>query len=197
MQDNTFSGALTLTTDFLDEHKANTPLAELSRQDIWCLSELCLTSDNILSGGKLFNQRTGIQMGNNLSCACAIIFMDYIEQQVISKLGDRVKLWKRYVDDVFVIFDDITIEELLVECNDVHPNISFTIEEPKNSSIPFLDLKLFKCNGYFSFELYCKPTHSGAVIPCLEITTSPLSSCEYSPQGIKKSNQERIRTLGD
>lgn len=35
VHDNTFPGALTLTADFIDQHKANTALAEVSRQEIW------------------------------------------------------------------------------------------------------------------------------------------------------------------
>lgn len=66
---------------------------------------------------------------------------------------------------MFLIYDDLSPPELLSVCNDVHPNIVFTIEEPMNESIPYLDVKLNRSEDGFTYQLYSKSTHSGAVIP--------------------------------
>ena len=42
-------------------------------------------------------------MGNNLSPILAIIYMFYIERQILSTDPSRFIYWKRYIDDIFVI----------------------------------------------------------------------------------------------
>ena len=165
VQDNTFPGAVTSVTNFIEQHKANTPLNEIHHQDIKRLLELCLTSDNIFSRGDAYKQKTGVQMGNNLSCARAIVFMYDIERQILNQFGTHIKLWLRFIDDIFLVYEGVPSEQLLAACNDIHPNIIFTIEEPVNNSIPFLDVRVTIREGILSHELYSKPSHSGATIP--------------------------------
>jgi hypothetical protein len=165
IEDNTFPGALTILTDFFEQHKVNTTLSDLQSEDFKSLLRLCLTSDSIRSCNKTYKQIAGIQMGNNFSCVCAIIFMNYIETEILRSLDSKIKVWKRYVDDVFLVYCDLSPTDLLTVCNDVHPNIVFTIEEPTNASLPYLDLLLTHAGDYFAYQLYAKPSHSGAVIP--------------------------------
>ena len=165
IEDNTFPGVITIVANFFDHHKAGTILRDLRREDFCTLLRLCLTSDTIFSDNKVFKQTTGIQMGNNFSCVCAIIFMNYIENEIRDNLGPKIKLWKRFIDDVFVLYKEMPPQELLSICNDVHPNIVFTIEQPVNGTLPFLDVLLSHHEDRFSYRLYVKPSHSGAVIP--------------------------------
>jgi len=44
-------------------------------------------------------------MGSSLSPVIADIVMEHIEQQAIATFPHDVLLWKRYVDDTFVIMD--------------------------------------------------------------------------------------------
>ena len=103
-------------------------------------------------------------MGNNASGACAIIFMDFIESQILLELKEKILLWKRYVDDVFLICKDTDGEKLVEICNDIHPNISFTIEEPTTKELPYLDILLNFQHDRVAFTLYTKSCESRCVI---------------------------------
>ena len=165
VEDGMFPGALSIVTQFFDAHRGGTLLAPVTKEDFTALLRLSLTSDTIQVNSKRFKQVSGIQMGNNLSTSVAIIFMSYIEKQIIEELSGRIKLWLRYIDDVFVIFEDISADQLLKTCNDIHPDIVFTIEKSVNNSPPYLDVLVSAKEKHFVTTLYAKPAHSGCVIP--------------------------------
>lgn len=104
-------------------------------------------------------------MGNNLSTAVAIIFMYHIKTTIMEAFPNAIKFWVRYIDDIFLLFESVPPSDLLSACNDVHPHISFTIEESQNGKLPYLDLLMSVENGRFVTTLYAKPMHSGNVIP--------------------------------
>ena len=89
----------------------------------------------------------------------AIIYMDYIEQQVLENMWTRI--WSRYIDDIFFVTQE-NYEDLLNTANSVHPSIQFTLEKPKQDCPPYRDLKVqLDSSGIFSYSLYVKPIHSG------------------------------------
>ena len=94
-------------------------------------------------------------MGNNLSTAVAIIFMSHIENQILKQLPN-IRIWLRYIDDIFVVFEGTPPQELLAICNDIHSNISFTLEEAQNSTLPFLDVSVTVQDKHFVTTLYSK-----------------------------------------
>ena len=104
-------------------------------------------------------------MGNNLSHSFAIIYMSYIEKQIIEELSGRIKLWLRYIEDIFVIFEDISADQLLKTCNDIHPDIVFTIKVWRAVIDRLLDVLVSAKDKHFVTTLYAKPAHSGSVIP--------------------------------
>ena len=108
LEDGMFPGALSIVTQFFDAHRSGTLLAPVTKEDFAALLRLSLTSDTIQVNSTRFKQVSGMQMGNNLSTSVAIIFMSYIEKQIIEELSGRIKLWLRYIEDVFVIFEDIS-----------------------------------------------------------------------------------------
>ncbi|EYC23386.1 hypothetical protein Y032_0015g2620 [Ancylostoma ceylanicum] len=95
---------------------------------------------------KLFEQRRGLAMGNRIAPLLAIIFLDHIERM---SLTSGILLYKRYIDDVFVIGCDKTeVEKTLKRLNTFDDNISFTIEEPDDDGfLPFLNTKIRIVDG--------------------------------------------------
>ena len=104
-------------------------------------------------------------MGNSASVVCADIFMDFIEKQILHEAGGKIKLWVRFIDDIFCVFTEANEDEVLKIYNDIHPHISFTVEKATENTLPFLDVQLEKNGNSFSFSLYTKPSHSGHTIP--------------------------------
>ena len=70
-------------------------------------------------------------------------------------------MWKRFVDDTFVVIKAAHKQEFLEHINSIDHHIQFTGEDSKpNGSMPFLDMMITaKEDGRFSTTVYRKPTH--------------------------------------
>jgi len=62
-------------------------------------------------------------MGSSLSPVIANIVMEHIEQQAIATFPHDVPLWRRYVDDTFVIMNKNHIELFHSHLNSIDQNI--------------------------------------------------------------------------
>ena len=80
--------------------------------------------------GRIFHQVDGVAMGSPLGPALANLFMGYNEQKWLESDHGRLKFYRRYVDDIFCVFENehqvLTFLDFL---NSQLPNINFTIEK--------------------------------------------------------------------
>ena len=123
---------------FFIEHRSSTSLSSINESDFIKLLKLAVTSDIIFFKGHFYKQTSGLSMGNNLSPILAIIYMFYIESQILSNNPSRFILWKRYIDDIFVVSVS-PLDNLLPELNSINDCIDYTVEYTFDSKIPFLD----------------------------------------------------------
>ena len=104
-------------------------------------------------------------MGSPLAPNLANIFMRYFEENALQNYsGISPILYRRYVDDIFLIFKSQSeVQPFYDHLNSFHPNIQFTKEEetPGNDFFPFLDVKVSKHGNSFSTSTFYKPTHTG------------------------------------
>ena len=106
-------------------------------------------------------------MGSPLSPILAEIYMNNFENEILnnSKYKNNIKIWKRYVDDILLIWSgtDRQLDKLLIDINKVNEDIKFTIEKG-NKQINYLDLDI-KINDElkFEFKIFRKPTHTQTV----------------------------------
>ena len=72
------------------------------------------------------------------------------------------QVWKRYVDDTFVIQEERYKNEFFQHINSLEDNIKFTTETNKaDGSMPFLDtLVTPRSDGSLETKVYRKPTHT-------------------------------------
>ena len=98
-------------------------------------------------------------MGSPLSPIVANIFMESFEQQALDTAPHPPSLWKRYVDDTFVIQEEQHQEEFLQHINSIDPNIKFTAETTRaDGSMPFLDtLVTPQSDGSLATTVYRNP----------------------------------------
>ena len=74
------------------------------------------------------------------------------------------KLYLRYIDDIFAIFDnDQSCTKFLEKLNTQHPNIKFTLEQAKNT-IPFLDVEIKINLDKFDTWTWRKPSNTGLLL---------------------------------
>lgn len=101
-------------------------------------------------------------MGTKCAPSYAILFMDKLERDFLSIRNLIPRVWWRYIDDIFMIWQH-SREELcsfLDALNSFHETIKFTADISE-TTVNFLDVKVFKDeNGYISTDLYTKPTDS-------------------------------------
>ena len=101
-------------------------------------------------------------MGSPISPIVANLFMEDLEVQAIMASPSPPVLWKRYVDDTFIIIHKQDKDSFLEHLNNIHPNIKFTSEETRpDGAIPFLDILIApKDDGSLQTSVYRKPTHT-------------------------------------
>ena len=112
--------------------------------------------------GQYYEQVEGAAMGSPLSPIVANIFMENFETKALERAPHPPSLWKRFVDDTFVILETEHKEEFFNHINSIEEKIKFTAENTKaDGSIPFLDtLVTPKSEGSLSTTVYRKPTHT-------------------------------------
>ena len=132
----------------------------MSIQHIMDLLGLCLRSTYFTFRGKFYEQVEGAAMGSPISPIIANLYMEDFEARAIQSSPNPPSLWRRFVDDTFVIMKKGHKEEFLQHLNSVDKNIQFTSEEPgPEGALPFLDI-LIKPDqeGRLHTTVYRKPT---------------------------------------
>ena len=110
---------------------------------------------------QLYQQVNGVSMGGPLAPSLANLENNLLNAKPKSSSA-HPKLYLRYVDDCFSIFDDEESANLFLDTlNTLHPSIKFTVEAG-NKSLAFLDINI---DGQtLSTSVYRKPTHTGVFL---------------------------------
>ena len=82
-------------------------------------------------------------MGKKMAVSFANIFMAEIETKLILQSDTKPREWKRYIDDVFSLWDNDKkdVDWFIEQANKFHPTIKFTAEISENE-ITFLDTRV-------------------------------------------------------
>ena len=130
----------------------------------------------------LYKQIDGVTMGCPLGPTLANFFMAHMENQLLCNDQEASpKLYLRYIDDIFAIFDnDQSCTKFLEKLNTQHPNIKFTLEQAKNT-IAFLDVEIKINLDKFDTWTWRKPSNTGLLLNfnafCPKIWKKGLISC--------------------
>jgi hypothetical protein len=104
-------------------------------------------------------------MGTKMAPAYANLFMGSIESTLQNIDHENIHIWKRYIDDIFVIWlgshEQLTTFITLI--NQVHPTIKFTYEY-SDTELTFLDVTVYKGpqfndTGLLDVKTHIKPTN--------------------------------------
>ena len=89
-----------------------------------------------------------------------------------SEESSSVLFYKRYVDDIFCLFNcETDADHFLTFLNRQHPNIKFTIKKEKNNQLPFFDILNDCSSNKFVTKVYRKPTYTGLLTNCNSFTS--------------------------
>ena len=134
----------------------------VSLQSIKKLLTAVLHMNNFEFNGKHYLQIGGTAMGTKVAPSYANLFMGKLEDKLLSeakKMGLKPALYLRFIDDIFVIWDqgEENLKRFINFLNESHDSIKFTAEYSKNS-VTFLDTKIHVENNDIYTELYTKET---------------------------------------
>ena len=129
---------------------------DIPKKEMKELLILCTKNVHFTFNNETYIQVDGVAMGSPLGPVLANIFMVELETFVIPNLNKKVKLWKRFVDDIFCLARLEYIDNILLALNSFHKNIKFTFEIEKDNTISFLDILIIRKPGKIETTVYRK-----------------------------------------
>ena len=127
---------------------------------------LRVTEGNFMFNGEFYKQIDGLAMGGPLGPTLANFFLAHLEVSRFHKcpIGNQPKLYYRYVDDVFAIFDENqSYKDFFKFINKVHPNLEFTYELA-TTSLPFLDVNVCLNEYGVDLDVFRKKTDTNVLL---------------------------------
>ncbi|UYV70290.1 K02A2.6-like, partial [Cordylochernes scorpioides] len=115
---------------------------------------------HVLYGDKFYRQKDGTAMGCPTSMIIADIVMASVDKKAI--LIEGIKIWGRYIDDVFAVIRKENLDGIMVMLNNLERGIEFTVETEREGFLSFLDVGLTrKEDGSILTSVFRKPTDCG------------------------------------
>ena len=133
---------------------------------------ICTTDSPFHSqSGELFVQIDGVAMGSPLGVVFANAYMCAIEDKVLSEIQCKPSFYKRYVDDICVMVENVEALEDLKRLFENKSVLKLTYELEADSKLHFLDVNVDSSDGTsFATSVYRKPTDIG-------LCMNPKSAC--------------------
>ena len=68
----------------------------------------------------------------HFSAISSSLVMEDVEERAIDSFGQPPRVWKRFVDNIFVILDKVAVDEFFIHWNQIQHSIEFTMEGEKD-----------------------------------------------------------------
>ena len=99
------------------------------------------------------------------------------ESTAISTALHPLKVWKRFVDDVFFILKGTHLENFFHHIDNLYQNIKYTMKKVIYGQLAFLETLLKRSIGDISALVYRKPTQTEKYLHC---SSHHKTSCKES-----------------
>ena len=149
-----------LLADSTLEERSTIPVIDIMR-----LLEFCLRNTYFQFRGTIYEQSEGLAMGSPVSPVLANLYMEEFEQ-IALRSNNAPRLWKRYVDDTFMIIRSRFLSRFLQHLNSIRPGvICFTHEIEENNTLPFLEVLVMRADdGSLNTSIHRKLTHTDQLL---------------------------------
>ena len=137
-------------------HAKNPPIATNFLREMLSL----ILKNSFQFNGKDYLETHGTAMGTKMAVAFANIFMASIEKEIRRQSINKPLTWKRFIDDVFCLWDTNKeeIEHFIEQANSYHPTIKFTAEDSQLETT-FLDTTVYKGERFEKESILDVRTH--------------------------------------
>ncbi|XP_067127921.1 uncharacterized protein [Centruroides vittatus] len=103
-------------------------------------------------------------MGSPMSGLICELVISKLEKDILRDFTEDIIFYKRYVDDVFIIWkDNRRIEQFLIAINSNDHGLK--LEQKNHTHLHFLDIDIKFKQGNVQTVVYLKPTHAPLYIP--------------------------------
>ncbi|XP_076030601.1 uncharacterized protein LOC143018906 [Oratosquilla oratoria] len=133
---------------------------KLSPGELMALVSLCLDSTFFKFRDSVYHQRVGTPMASPASVILAEITMKCFEEEVLVAAPTSLKLWVRYVDDVFAVLKEGEVDGFLAQLNSKNKAIQFEMDKEVEGKLPFLDILVTRNGNSLSISVYRNSTHT-------------------------------------
>lgn len=140
---------------------------------------LALTENYFEYEGTLFGQCHGTSMGSKFAPSVAGLYLSVFEQEHIqaptNPFCSGIKLWRRYIDDVIMIWEDTqeVLMEFLTWINTRDDCLKFTCTAD-SKHLDFLDVTIFANHGTLQTKTFYKPTARNSMLSYKSFHPRPL-----------------------
>ena len=125
------------------------------------LMELATKSVSFSFNDSMYRQVDEISIGFPLGPILPNIFVGFNEKQLFEKFT-KPYIYLRFMDDTFACFSSCNeASSFFQRLNDLHPSLTFTMDEEKDNQLPFLDVLFERRSFTFVTSIYRKPTFTG------------------------------------
>ena len=139
------------------------PNAASFNRDIFKKLIFLATQGIFMFSDRLYKQIDGVTMGHPLGPTLANFFLGHLEEKTFAQNSSTApKLYLRYIDDVYAIFDDNNFcTSFLFILNSQHKDIKFTVK--KATKTLFLDVEINVTDNGFESWVWRKKTNIGVI----------------------------------
>lgn len=146
-------------------------ITRIPREDFIECVKFLLNSIYFTFNDNIYKQTFGTPMGSPLSPIIADLVMQDLENKALYKIGFKLPLYYRYVDDILLVTKSDKIDHIVNTFNSFHDRLQFTHELENDRQISFLDLKLIVRDNVVYVDWYHKTTFSSRYLsflsPCV------------------------------
>jgi hypothetical protein len=132
------------------------------------LIQTVLQQNYFHTNGQYYRPNKGIAMGSPLSSTAAEIVLQHIEHLLIKHWLETQEIlyYKRYVDDILIIYDSAKLDPTQVTdfFNHYNPDLHFTSTHENDNCINYLDLTITRATQSLQLGIYRKPTNTDTTI---------------------------------
>ena len=136
-------------------------LLDVSKENMRKVLQAATMDQLFILEGQLYEY---VAMGSPLGSLMANAIMCKLEQQ-LENSNSLPRYYRRYVDDTFAIFSNITDQEqFFTILNILHPSISFTAELAQDNILPFIGINMKKSGEKLNTSVHHKKTDTGLLL---------------------------------